>query len=88
VAEELALTLHKINQLIDSGQAHAALHIDDEARDQCKVSGSPKLTLNEGRQLLDGNVGYKFLMPMYANCCIALIMVRLSGVNSSVKLIR
>lgn len=60
MAEELALTLHKINQLIDSGQAHAALHTDDEARHQCKVSGSPKLTLSEGWQLLDGNVDYRF----------------------------
>ncbi len=61
IAERLNLSLHKIHQLIDSGLAHAALHIDDEARHEYKVPGSPTLILNEGRQLLYGNVGYRII---------------------------
>ena len=61
IAEKLALSLPKIHELIDSGQAHAALHADDEARNNYKVPGSPTLVLNEGRQLLYGNVGYRII---------------------------
>ena len=61
VAEKLALPLLHIHELIDSGQAHAALHADDEASNSYKVPGSPTLVLNEGRQLLYGNVGYRIL---------------------------
>ena len=61
IAEKLGLPLAPIHELIDSGQAHAALHLDDEARQQYKVPGSPTLVLNEGRQLLYGNVGYRII---------------------------
>jgi predicted DsbA family dithiol-disulfide isomerase len=61
VAEKLTLPLADIHELIDSGQAHAALYLDEEARNRYKVPGSPTLVLNEGRQLLYGNVGYRIL---------------------------
>ncbi len=61
IAEKLQLPLQQIHELIDSGQAHAALHQDDEARNNYKVPGSPTLVLNEGRQLLYGNVGYRII---------------------------
>lgn len=61
IAKKLDLPLEKIHELIDSGQAHAALHADDEARQQYKVPSSPTLVLNEGRQLLYGNVGYRII---------------------------
>ena len=61
IAQTLALPLAAIHEFIDSGQAHAALHMDDEARHQYKVPGSPTLVLNEGRQLLYGNVGYRII---------------------------
>jgi len=61
IAEKLGLSLQKIHELIDSGQAYAALHADDEARYKYKVPGSPTLILNEGRQLLYGNVGYRII---------------------------
>jgi len=48
------------NQM-DSGSAHAALHLDTEARDQYQVPGSPTLVFNEGRQRLYGNVGYRII---------------------------
>lgn len=61
VAQQLKLPLKKIHQLIDSGQAHAALYQDEEARNTYNVPGSPTLVLNEGRQLLYGNVGYRII---------------------------
>ena len=61
VAEQLELPMRYIHELIDSGQAHAELHSDNEARHSYKVPGSPTLVLNEGRQLLYGNVGYRII---------------------------
>jgi predicted DsbA family dithiol-disulfide isomerase len=61
VAEQLELPMQSIHELIDSGQAHAELHADNEARHNYKVPGSPTLVLNEGRQLLYGNVGYRII---------------------------
>ena len=61
IAEQLQLPLQKIHELINSGKAHAALHQDDEARNNYKVPGSPTLVLNEGRQMLYGNVGYRII---------------------------
>ena len=61
VADNLKLPKKNIHENIDSGLAHAALHVDDEARHKYKVPGSPTLVLNEGRQLLYGNVGYRII---------------------------
>lgn len=60
-AEKLQLPLKQIHELLDSGKAHAALYQDDEAKNNYKVPGSPTLVLNEGRQLLYGNVGYRII---------------------------
>lgn len=61
VAQQLKLPLKKIHRLLDSGEAHAGLHLDEVARDSYKIPGSPTLVLNEGRQLLYGNVGYRII---------------------------
>ncbi len=61
IAIELTLPLIEIHELLDSGKAHAALHLDDDAKKQYQLSGSPTLVLNEGRQLLYGNVGYRIV---------------------------
>lgn len=61
IALELNLPLKAIHELIDNGKAHAALHLDEEARRRYLVPGSPTLVLNEGRQLLYGNVGYRII---------------------------
>ncbi len=61
IAQQLELPLKKIHHLLDSGQAHAALHLDEEAWHNYKVPGSPTLVLNDGRQILYGNVGYRII---------------------------
>ena len=61
IAKKLELPIKKIHELIDSGEAHAALHLDHQAKENYRVPGSPTLVLNDGRQLLYGNVGYRIL---------------------------
>ena len=61
IAEQLQLPVDAIHQLIDCGEAHAGLHLDDEARHNYHIPGSPTMVLNEGRQLLYGNVGYRII---------------------------
>ncbi len=61
ITAQLQLPLDAIHALIDCGQAHAELHLDFEASQLYKVPGSPTMVLNEGRQLLYGNVGYRII---------------------------
>lgn len=61
LASDLALPLAAIRGLIDSGAAHAALCADFDAKDRQLVEGSPTFVLNEGRQKLYGNVGYRVI---------------------------
>jgi predicted DsbA family dithiol-disulfide isomerase len=46
---------------IENGEAHAALHRDQELAKGYGVLGSPTFVFNEGRQLLYGNVGYRII---------------------------
>ena len=61
LAEELRLPVDAIHAKLDCGEAHAALHADIEAQQRYQVTGSPTLVLNEGRQRLYGNVGYRIV---------------------------
>lgn len=61
VARSLDLPLGEIEKLLENGEAHAALQLDVEAKDRYQVPGSPTLMLNEGRQRLYGNVGYRVI---------------------------
>ena len=61
VALDMALPLAAIRGQIDSGAAHAALCADFDAKDRQLVEGSPTFLLNEGRQKLYGNVGYRVI---------------------------
>lgn len=61
IASDLGLPIGEIRDLTDNGEAHAAVFEDDETRQQYSISGSPTLVLNEGRQLLYGNLGYRIL---------------------------
>jgi predicted DsbA family dithiol-disulfide isomerase len=61
VAEALRIPLGPIETKIDSGEAYAALASDHHDRDRLKIEGSPTFVLNEGRQKLYGNVGYRVI---------------------------
>jgi predicted DsbA family dithiol-disulfide isomerase len=61
MAERLELPLHKIESLIRTGAAFAALDEDLQLKEQYGITGSPTLVLNEGRQIIYGNVGYRVI---------------------------
>jgi predicted DsbA family dithiol-disulfide isomerase len=61
IADQIDLPVGLLEELLDDGQAYAALSEDlDLARDQ-SVRASPSLIFNEGRQKLTGNVGYRII---------------------------
>jgi predicted DsbA family dithiol-disulfide isomerase len=61
VAEEIGIPRAPVEALIDSGDAFAALAADYRNRDRLRVEGSPTFVLNQGRQKLYGNVGYRVI---------------------------
>ncbi len=61
VAERLGLPLAAIMHEIETGEAYAALCLDLERKDKYKIEGSPTFVLNDGRQKLYGNVGYRII---------------------------
>ena len=61
IAERHALPMTVLLQQLDSGEAMALLCKDIELQAKYKVEGSPTYVLNEGRQILYGNVGYKVI---------------------------
>jgi predicted DsbA family dithiol-disulfide isomerase len=61
LAESMNLPVSAIQDKLNCGEAHAALQADIEAQKRYQVAGSPTLILNEGRQRLYGNVGYRII---------------------------
>ena len=61
IAEELHLPMAEIDQLMNDGSALAALMSDMEKKELLKLEGSPTYILNDGRQKLYGNVGYRVI---------------------------
>jgi predicted DsbA family dithiol-disulfide isomerase len=61
VAEELGIAPTSIEAEINSGAAFAALAADVQERDRLRIEGSPTFVLNQGRQKLYGNVGYRVI---------------------------
>ncbi|MCU0552203.1 MAG: DsbA family protein [Leptolyngbya sp. Prado105] len=61
IAEELGLPIAAIQAQIDSGEAYAQLSKDFDLVREQNVSVSPTLIFNEGRQRLNGNVGYRVI---------------------------
>jgi predicted DsbA family dithiol-disulfide isomerase len=61
IAMKLSLSLPDIRRQIDSGAAYAALCADFDAKEEHLVEGSPTFMLNEGRQKLYGNIGYRVI---------------------------
>jgi len=51
----------KVAAYIEDGRAHAALHSDELEKERLQISGSPTLVMNDGRQKIYGNVGYKVM---------------------------
>lgn len=61
IAEMLELSIAAIQAQIDSGEAYAQLAKDFDLVKEHTVSVSPTLIFNEGRQRLNGNVGYRVI---------------------------
>jgi predicted DsbA family dithiol-disulfide isomerase len=55
------LPIADIQAQIDSGEAYAQLSRDFELVKEHHVTVSPTLIFNEGRQRLNGNVGYRIM---------------------------
>jgi predicted DsbA family dithiol-disulfide isomerase len=61
VAEETGIPLAPIETLIADGRAFAGLSSDYQEAEALGIKGSPSIVMNEGRQKLYGNVGYKII---------------------------
>jgi len=55
------LTADAVREQIDEGMAFAALEADQRDMAALRVQGSPTFLLNDGRQTLYGNVGYRII---------------------------
>ncbi len=61
VARRCAVDLATVEELLANGRAYAALAADERDRETWRIEGSPTFVLNEGRQKLYGNLGYRVL---------------------------
>jgi predicted DsbA family dithiol-disulfide isomerase len=61
IAEELGLPISALQAQIDSGNAYARLSEDFDLVKEHNVNVSPTMIFNEGRQRLNGNVGYRVI---------------------------
>jgi predicted DsbA family dithiol-disulfide isomerase len=61
VARLLGLPLDQLRGPLEDGRAIAALAEDHEIAAENQITGSPTFLLNEGRQKLYGNVGYRVI---------------------------
>ena len=61
IAEGLGANIGAIEELIHSGVAFASLAADYQDADKMRIEGSPSLVLNDGRQKLYGNVGFRLI---------------------------
>ncbi len=61
LAEALGVDIHAIEKSIRQGTAFARLATDYQDADKMRIEGSPSLVLNEGRQKLYGDVGFRII---------------------------
>jgi|SRR6516165_10754750 len=61
IAATLGADVRAIEARIDSGAAFAALAADYREAERLRIEGSPSLVLNQGRQKLYGNVGFRLI---------------------------
>lgn len=59
--ENVGVSVKDVQEVVDSGAAHADLEADRRDQKVLMVQGSPTFILNEGRQKLYGNVGYRVI---------------------------
>jgi len=59
--DEVGVSVKDVCELIDAGIAHADLEADRRDQQNLLVQGSPTILLNEGRQKLTGNVGFRVI---------------------------
>lgn len=61
IAKALGVDIDAIETLIHNGTAFARLAADYQDADKMHIEGSPSFVLNEGRQKLYGNIGFRLL---------------------------
>ena len=61
IAEALGVDIDAVERCIHSGAAFARLAKDYQDADRMRIEGSPSFVLNEGRQKLYGNVGFRLI---------------------------
>ena len=61
IAKTLGADIEAIEERIHNGGAFARLAADTQDADKMRIEGSPSFVLNEGRQKLYGNIGFRLL---------------------------
>ena len=61
LAEALGVDIGAIEKRFHDGTAFARLAADYQDADKMRIEGSPSFVLNEGRQKLYGNVGFRII---------------------------
>ena len=61
LAQPFGIDLAAVDAAIDDGSAFARLSADYQAAEKMRIEGSPTFVLNEGRQKLYGNVGFRVI---------------------------
>jgi predicted DsbA family dithiol-disulfide isomerase len=61
IAGEAGLDVGAVEDFLADGRAFAALAHDYQEADRMRIQGSPSFVLNDGRQILYGNVGFKII---------------------------
>ena len=61
IAEPFGADIGAIEQCIRNGSAFARLDADYHDADRMRIEGSPSFVLNEGRQKLYGNIGFRLI---------------------------
>jgi predicted DsbA family dithiol-disulfide isomerase len=61
IMEEQDMPIFEIQDHVDDGTAMAALMKDMQLKERYQLEGSPSYVLNEGRQKLYGNIGYRVI---------------------------
>jgi len=61
IAQSFGVDIDAVEELIHGGAAFATLAADYQDADKMRIEGSPTLVLNEGRQKLYGNIGFRVI---------------------------